>query len=178
MKIWRSFMDVGVAPDVKITQGLEGSLGTRRSRKDPKVTWEPVGFPLDLGIMIGARRLYEDPKILRTLMPDRNLEVLPQILRSLLGPRRLSGNPEKLATSSSYDVFYFCRKSLTGLEGAGVGVMTQVPGFAAFHVWISRDYEVLPDFCTFALWTPMRLRLHRGFRNGGIWRPDPARMPL
>ncbi|KAF2536553.1 hypothetical protein F2Q68_00021111 [Brassica cretica] len=30
--------------------------------------------------------------------------------------------------SSSYDVFYFCRKSLTGLEGAGVGVMTQVPG--------------------------------------------------
>ncbi|KAF3508395.1 hypothetical protein F2Q69_00006046 [Brassica cretica] len=40
--------------------------------------------------------------------------------------------------SSSYAVFYFCRKSLTGLEGAGVGVMTQVPGFAAFHVWRSR----------------------------------------
>ncbi|KAF3509170.1 hypothetical protein F2Q69_00006890 [Brassica cretica] len=32
--------------------------------------------------------------------------------------------------SSSYAVFYFCRKSLIGLEGAGVGVMTQVPGFA------------------------------------------------
>ncbi|KAF3547555.1 hypothetical protein DY000_02006754 [Brassica cretica] len=40
--------------------------------------------------------------------------------------------------SSSYVVFYFCRKSLTGLEGAGVGVMTQVPGFAAFRVWRSR----------------------------------------
>ena len=36
--------------------------------------------------------------------------------------------------SSSYIVLYFCRKSLTCLEGAGVGVMTQVPGFAAFHV--------------------------------------------
>ncbi|KAF2579551.1 hypothetical protein F2Q68_00004981 [Brassica cretica] len=39
--------------------------------------------------------------------------------------------------SSSYAVFYFYRKSLTGLEGTGVGVMTQVPGFAAFHVWRS-----------------------------------------
>ncbi|KAF3576699.1 hypothetical protein DY000_02030946 [Brassica cretica] len=36
--------------------------------------------------------------------------------------------------SSSYVVFYYCRKSLTGLEGAGVGVMTQMPGFAAFHL--------------------------------------------
>ncbi|KAF2582196.1 hypothetical protein F2Q68_00005846 [Brassica cretica] len=33
--------------------------------------------------------------------------------------------------SSSYAVFYFCRKSLTGLEGAGMGVMTQVPGEGA-----------------------------------------------
>ncbi|XP_013613928.1 PREDICTED: uncharacterized protein LOC106320108 [Brassica oleracea var. oleracea] len=41
-------------------------------------------------------------------------------------------------------------KSLTCLKGAGVCIMTQVSGFVAFHVWISRDYEVLPDFCTFA----------------------------
>ncbi|KAF3600310.1 hypothetical protein F2Q69_00035701 [Brassica cretica] len=34
--------------------------------------------------------------------------------------------------SSSYDVFYFLRKSLTGLEGASVGVMTQVPGLRCF----------------------------------------------
>ncbi|KAF2587921.1 hypothetical protein F2Q70_00038604 [Brassica cretica] len=34
--------------------------------------------------------------------------------------------------SSSYAVFYFCRKSLTGLEGAGVGVVTQVPGLRSF----------------------------------------------
>ncbi|KAF2541068.1 hypothetical protein F2Q68_00031004 [Brassica cretica] len=174
MKIWRSSMDVGVAPDVKITQGLEGSLGTRRSRKDPEVTWEPVGFPLDPGIMIGARRLYDDPKgfpldpeivsgpwclclDLEVIWEpgDRNLEVLPQILRSLLGTRRLSGNPE----------------SLTGLEGAGVGVMTQVPGFAAFHVWISRDYE--GPRCALGCTGVLGLA-----RNGGIWRPDPARMPL
>ncbi|WZZ27455.1 hypothetical protein YC2023_010856 [Brassica napus] len=59
-------------------------------------------------------------------------------------------------------------KSLTCLEGVGMGVMTQVPGFDSFHVWISRDYEVLPDFCTFApciSQDPLRLRLHRGFRN-------------
>ncbi|KAF3602127.1 hypothetical protein F2Q69_00035313 [Brassica cretica] len=157
-------MDVGVAPDVKITQGLEGSLGTRRSRKDPEVTWEPVGFPLDPGIMIGARRLYEDPKILRTLMPDRNLEVLPQILRSLLGTQRLSGNPEGPYSTS-------LGKTTTGLEGAGVGVMTQVSGFAAFHVWISRDYE--GPRCALGCTGVLGLA-----RNGGIWRPDPARMPL
>ncbi|KAF2602772.1 hypothetical protein F2Q70_00026271 [Brassica cretica] len=34
--------------------------------------------------------------------------------------------------SSSYDVFYFCRKSLTGLDGAGVGVMTRVTGLHCF----------------------------------------------
>ncbi|WZZ88638.1 hypothetical protein YC2023_117217 [Brassica napus] len=46
---------------------------------------------------------------------------------------------ENWSLSSSYAVFYFCRKSLTSLEGAGMGVMTQVPGFAAFHVWRSRN---------------------------------------
>ena len=40
--------------------------------------------------------------------------------------------------SISYVVFYFCRKSLTGLEGAGVSVMTQVQAYAAFHVWRSK----------------------------------------
>ncbi|KAF3492607.1 hypothetical protein DY000_02052871 [Brassica cretica] len=179
--------------------------------------------------------------------------------------------------SSSYAVFYFCRKSLTGLEGAGVGVVTQVPGLRSFpprsiliHVlftlvlwgprcalgctgvsgsfdsilrlahthscfmshtrfdslWAchcgratfvrvgqdrSRNYFIISFvrrrlayiggvpavglYFTFAILqpvgacsphlddligsgTPMRLRLHRGFRIGGLWRPDPARMPL
>ncbi|KAF3564578.1 hypothetical protein DY000_02014520 [Brassica cretica] len=212
----RSSMDVGVAPDLEITQGPEGSLGTRKLRLgserwalNPEVSgfleyrllesgdWEPGGFSLDPGIMTGARRLYEDPKIssldpdrtwnpeashgvyllykiiFRTLRPYRNPRVLPQILRSLRGTRRLSGNPENpeylffagtvlrlprqdcyqylfgfrilplgsWPLSISYDVFNFCKKSLTGLEGAGLGVMTQVPGFDAFHIWINRDYE-------------------------------------
>ncbi|KAF3499197.1 hypothetical protein F2Q69_00042533 [Brassica cretica] len=34
--------------------------------------------------------------------------------------------------SISCAVFYFCRKSVTGLEGADVGVMTQVPGLRCF----------------------------------------------
>ncbi|KAF3501700.1 hypothetical protein F2Q69_00042177 [Brassica cretica] len=49
----------------------------------------------------------------------------------------------------------YYRKSLTGLEGACVGVMTQVPGFAAFHVGRS--------MILIAPWTPMRLRLPRFF---------------
>ena len=52
--------------------------------------------------------------------------------------------------SSSYAAFYFCRKWLSDLGGAGKGVVTQVPDFTAFHVWISRGYEVRPEFCTFA----------------------------
>ncbi|KAF3603620.1 hypothetical protein F2Q69_00037713 [Brassica cretica] len=47
--------------------------------------------------------------------------------RYLFGFRILP--PGSWPLSSSYVVFYFCRKSLTGLEGAGVGVMTQVPGY-------------------------------------------------
>ncbi|KAF2614973.1 hypothetical protein F2Q70_00011468 [Brassica cretica] len=34
----------------------------------------------------------------------------------------------------------FLGKTTTGLEGAGVGVMTHVLGFAAFHVWRSRIF--------------------------------------
>ncbi|KAF2547617.1 hypothetical protein F2Q70_00021537 [Brassica cretica] len=64
--------------------------------------------------------------------------------------------------SSSYAAFYFCRKSLSDLGGAGKGVMTQVPDFAAFHVWIRRDYEHF-NTCTStcgALGTLMCPRLH------------------
>ncbi|KAF2584774.1 hypothetical protein F2Q70_00035789 [Brassica cretica] len=42
MKIWRSSMDVGVAPDVKITQGLEGSLGTRRCVSSGFLCWRSI----------------------------------------------------------------------------------------------------------------------------------------
>ncbi|KAF2576231.1 hypothetical protein F2Q70_00003793 [Brassica cretica] len=43
--------------------------------------------------------------------------------------------------SSSYDVFYFCMKSLTGLEGASVGVMTQVPGLRCFPRLEKQDLD-------------------------------------
>ncbi|KAF3586871.1 hypothetical protein F2Q69_00029023 [Brassica cretica] len=54
--------------------------------------------------------------------------------------------------SSSYDVFYFCRKSLTGLEDAGMGVITQVPGFAAFHGWMQ---GLEPGLLSTGTWRPV-----------------------
>ncbi|KAF3549819.1 hypothetical protein DY000_02007118 [Brassica cretica] len=57
---------------------------------------------------------------------------------SSLDPEIFDWNPEAIGEPvgnvlrlSRKDYY---RKSLTGLEGAGVGVMTQVPGFASFHV--------------------------------------------
>ncbi|KAF2582091.1 hypothetical protein F2Q70_00012429 [Brassica cretica] len=47
-------------------------------------------------------------------------------------------------------------KSLTCLEGAGVGVMTQVPCLRCFP----RTFHIG------TLGTPMRLKLHRGLRDG------------
>ncbi|KAF3528268.1 hypothetical protein DY000_02040271 [Brassica cretica] len=46
-----------------------------------------------------------------------------------------------LPLSSSYAVFYFYRKSLTGLEGDGVGVMTQVPGLRCFPRLEKQDLD-------------------------------------
>ncbi|KAF3564198.1 hypothetical protein DY000_02015826 [Brassica cretica] len=43
--------------------------------------------------------------------------------------------------SSSYVVFYFCRKSLTCLKGAGVGVVTQVPGLRCFPRLEKQDLD-------------------------------------
>ncbi|KAF2582526.1 hypothetical protein F2Q68_00004569 [Brassica cretica] len=125
--------------------GPRGRIRTRRSFKNPEV-------PSDL----------EDPEVILNPGYDKNLEVyLFQTLRSFQDPETAWG-PEgtilclprqdcswylfgfrilplgSWPLSSSYVVFYFCGKSLTGLEGAGVGVMTQVPGFAAFHVWRRR----------------------------------------
>ncbi|KAF3565607.1 hypothetical protein DY000_02015799 [Brassica cretica] len=77
---------------------------TLRSNKDPEVIWEPRGTVLHLPRQDYSRYLF-------------GFLILP------LGSWPLS---------SSYAVFYFCRKSLTGLEGAGVDVMTQVPGLRYF----------------------------------------------
>ena len=46
MKFQRSSMDVGVAPDLEITQGPEGSLGSERWALNPEVS----GF-LEYGLL-------------------------------------------------------------------------------------------------------------------------------
>ncbi|KAF2557695.1 hypothetical protein F2Q68_00016353 [Brassica cretica] len=91
---------------------------------------------------------------------------------------------------SSYAAFYFCMKSILDLGGAGMGVVTQVPDFAAFQPEImrcSRTFALLLhgfNTCTLTCGTlgnPMRPRLNRGLglaKIGGLWRPDPARIPL
>ncbi|KAF2571616.1 hypothetical protein F2Q70_00004320 [Brassica cretica] len=80
-----------------------------RSFQDPETAWGPEGTVLCLPRQDNYRYLF-------------GFCIMPHGIWPL---------------SSSYVVFYFCRKSLTDLEGAGMGVMTQVPGFAAFHIWRS-----------------------------------------
>ncbi|KAF3558391.1 hypothetical protein F2Q69_00014127 [Brassica cretica] len=58
----------------------------------------------------------------------------PEIL--LIGTQRLWGNPEAMGEPRGTVLRLprqdYYRKSLTGFEGAGVGVMTQVPGLCCF----------------------------------------------
>ncbi|KAF2578826.1 hypothetical protein F2Q68_00004824 [Brassica cretica] len=137
---------------------------------DPEIQWlDPEiernrGIASEPGDIVGTQRCSGDPKALRSFQdpetawgPEGTVLRLPRqdYYRYLFGFCILPLGSWPL--SSSYAVFYFCRKSLTGLEGAGMGVRSQVPSFAAFHVWRSR--------ILIALWTPMRLRLHMGFRN-------------
>ncbi|KAF3573288.1 hypothetical protein F2Q69_00059713 [Brassica cretica] len=137
-----------------------GHLGTRRFLLDPKVilnlevVWEPGGSfwtrrsyetegHFEPGGCLGTRRFLLYPKVVLnpkvSFGPGGRFEPGGTVLRLprqdnsryLFGFRIMPLGSWPL--SSSYAVFYFCRKSLTGLEGAGVGVMTQVLGFAAFH---------------------------------------------
>ncbi|KAF3536204.1 hypothetical protein F2Q69_00023033 [Brassica cretica] len=145
-------------------------FGTRRLSKDPKVIWEP-GVPSDPEVvfrtrrLLGTRRFHLDPEVVLNPGLYKNLEVyLFQALRSFQDPKTEWG-PEGTVLclpkqdyyrylfgfrilplgswprSSSYVVFYFCRKSLTGLEGAGVGVMTQVPGLRYFPRLEKQDLD-------------------------------------
>ncbi|KAF2615530.1 hypothetical protein F2Q70_00011690 [Brassica cretica] len=107
-----------------------GCLGTRRFLLDPEVILNPK-----------ALRSFQDQET--AWGPEGTVLRLPRqdYSRYLFGFRIMPLGSWPL--SSSYAVFYFCRMSLSGLEGAGVGVMTQVPGFAPFHIWRSRE----PDGC-------------------------------
>ncbi|KAF3500548.1 hypothetical protein F2Q69_00042906 [Brassica cretica] len=116
---------------------------------DPEVAWEPGESYMAFEVMLAPGGL--DPEIV-VWNPDVMTPMRPRLQRGSNSFR----NPEatvlrlprqdyyryqfgfrilplrSLPLSSSCAVFYFCRKSLTGLEGAGVGVMTQVPGLCCF----------------------------------------------
>ncbi|KAF2557910.1 hypothetical protein F2Q68_00016396 [Brassica cretica] len=117
-----------------------GTLRFLRSWLDPE---EPGGSSLDPEIFAWNQEVIWEPGEPKIFIFVGTVLRLPRqdYYRYLFGFRILP--LESWPLSSSYGVFYFCRKSLTCLKGAGVGVMTQVPGFAAFHFWIIRDYETL-----------------------------------
>ncbi|KAF3515058.1 hypothetical protein F2Q69_00006804 [Brassica cretica] len=115
-----------------------------------------MGYPFRSGDRIStlASEAMLEPRGLDLEITDWNPEVLLKFVVTLMRLRLHRGTILRLPRqgyyrylfgfrilplgswplSSSYIVLYFCRKSLTCLEGAGVGVMTQVPGFAAFNV--------------------------------------------
>ncbi|KAF2605028.1 hypothetical protein F2Q70_00025921 [Brassica cretica] len=100
--------------------------------------------------------------IFGTLRPYRN----PEIAGLYLGPE-FPWEPEIFVFAGTLlrlrrQDYY--RKSLTGLEGSGMGVRTPVPSFAAFHVWISKDYEAADYSKLHKKWfviarTPLRFSL-------------------
>ncbi|KAF2549633.1 hypothetical protein F2Q70_00021540 [Brassica cretica] len=138
--------------------GPEGDVGIRIFSDLIRRSWlEPGGFydwtrsPLRLcwnpkvwirRSLVGTRRFFE---VVMTPMRPRlhrgTVLRLPRqgYYRYLFGFRILPLGSWPL--SSSYAVFYFCRKSLTGLEGAGVGVMTQVPGLRCFPHLEKQDID-------------------------------------
>ncbi|KAG5384272.1 hypothetical protein IGI04_035742 [Brassica rapa subsp. trilocularis] len=114
--------------------GARGDVGIQRFFSRIRRSWlEPGGFyDLDPEVI---RRSYWDPSVygpLGRIGTQRTVLHLPRqdyyryLFRFLILP--LGSWPP----SSSYDVFYFCRKSLTCLKGAGMGVVTQVPGLRCF----------------------------------------------
>ncbi|KAF3504773.1 hypothetical protein F2Q69_00042273 [Brassica cretica] len=122
-----------LARAASLVNGLSSTSST-----GPEIVWGTVGFLFRLRALIWARISLENPEYL--FFAGTVLRLPRQdYYQYLFGFRILP--LESWPLSISYDVFNFCKKSLTGLEGAGLGVMTQVPGFAAFHIWISRDYE-------------------------------------
>ncbi|KAF3590492.1 hypothetical protein DY000_02021838 [Brassica cretica] len=133
----------------------EVTFRTQRLSKDPKVIWEPADPEVVLNPEVvwepgGSSRpegrfepggrfgIRSSSRPRGRFEPGGTVLCLPRQDYSLYLFRFRIHPLGSWPLSSSYAVFYFCRKSLTGLEGAGVGVMTQVPGFAAFHVWRSR----------------------------------------
>ncbi|KAF2586524.1 hypothetical protein F2Q70_00036198 [Brassica cretica] len=153
-----------------------------RSYLDLEIMWEPGGSPFDPEIVSGPGGHVGTKRLLWTQRSFGNPEV-PLALEVVLNPGlyknlevylfqalRCFHDPET-AWGPKGTVLRLPRKSLTGLEGAGVGVMTQVLGFAAFHVWRRRDL-VIP-FIDLEAWMDARVgagaslnrNLEAGVRN-------------
>ncbi|KAF2570179.1 hypothetical protein F2Q70_00004156 [Brassica cretica] len=105
--------EVALDPEVILNPEVALDLEVLRSFQDPETAWGPEGTVLRLPRQDYSRYLF-------------GFSILS------LGSRPLS---------SSYVVFYFCRKSLTGLEGAGVGFMTQMPGLRCFPRLEKQDLD-------------------------------------
>ncbi|KAF3514156.1 hypothetical protein F2Q69_00006401 [Brassica cretica] len=186
-------LDSEVILNPKVSFGPRGRFNPEVSRDpeivlNPKVSFGPGGRFEPRGCL-GTRRFLLDPEVilnpkaLRSFQdqetawgPEGTVLRLPRqdYSQYLLGFRIMPLGSWPL--SSSYAVFYFCRMSLSGLEGAGLGVMTQVPGFAAFHIWRSRLCS-LPESkrgsssgSTFALYV---IRSLRESKRGTMQGSDP-----
>ncbi|KAF2570991.1 hypothetical protein F2Q70_00003732 [Brassica cretica] len=109
-----------------------------RPPRGPEIVWGTLGFLFRSGARIRTRSSLGTRKVL--IFAGTVLR-LPRkdYYRYLFGFRILPLGSWPL--SSSYAVFYFCRKSLTGLEGAGVGVLTQVPGLLCFPRLEKQDLD-------------------------------------
>ncbi|KAF2583066.1 hypothetical protein F2Q68_00005398 [Brassica cretica] len=158
-----------------------------RSYLDLEIMWEPGGSPFDPEIVSGPGGHVGTKRLLWTQRSFGNPEV-PLALEVVLNPGlyknlevylfqalRCFHDPET-AWGPKGTVLRLPRKSLTGLEGAGVGVMTQVLGFAAFHVWRRRDL-VIP-FIDLEAWMDARVgagaSLNRNLEAGASPRQDIA----
>ncbi|KAF3604053.1 hypothetical protein F2Q69_00035063 [Brassica cretica] len=127
----------------------EVAFRAQRLSKDPEVVWEPGGrsgtrrFLQTLRSYLGPIDRFKPGGYSRpedvSFGPGGRFEP-----GGCSGPTRSSYEPEIFCFAGTVlllprQEYYW--KSLTCLEGVGMGVMTQVPGLASFHVWISRDYE-------------------------------------
>ncbi|KAF3544765.1 hypothetical protein DY000_02006205 [Brassica cretica] len=138
-------------------------FGTRRLSTDPEVVWEPEGRFEPGGFSgpggrLGTQRFLQDPEVVLnpkvSFGPEGRFE--PGGFSRPGGrfePEGCSGPGGLEMFSGPGDCMGTRRKSLTGLEG----VMTQVPGFAAFHVWKSRGWmqDSEPELLSTGTWRPV-----------------------
>ncbi|KAF3536208.1 hypothetical protein F2Q69_00023037 [Brassica cretica] len=172
----RFLLDPEVVLNPEVALDTEVVFRTRRSNKDPKRFLLDSEVVLNPGLyknlevyLFQALRSFQDPET--EWGPEGTVLRLPRqdYSRYLFGFRILPLGSWPL--SSSYVVFYFCRKSLTGLEGASVGVMTQVPGLRCFPRWEKQDLDCSMYFTGWMQGSKPELP------STGTWRPVSCPRP-